>query len=179
MHVWSCVHAMYALLTRRIVPSKSGDHTVTIFIAAAFLSFFFLRSLSTTFLTHYRKDVQWLGLQEGQDFAMMIDLAGLLKVWNPARGRYVYFGLDHYAKVWLGDARTDDEAHDAVADAAKSVRLFMAYAQAMYDPYMVYAVGARVLATPVAPSFAKQNPTFDGVCMGNKTTCKCGSPFYS
>ena len=33
------------------------------------------------------KDVQWLGLVEGKDFASMIDLAGVWRVWNPKAGR--------------------------------------------------------------------------------------------
>jgi hypothetical protein len=35
-----------------------------------------------------------------------------------------------------------------------------------------------LLNTPVDPSFAKMNPTCDGVCMGNKKTCKCGAPLF-
>ena len=31
----------------------------------------------------------------------------------------------------------------------------------------------------LTPSFAVQNPTFDGVCQGNRKTCKCGQPFFS
>jgi hypothetical protein len=35
------------------------------------------------------KDVQWCKLKEGEDFASMIDLAGLLKVWDSRRGSHV------------------------------------------------------------------------------------------
>ena len=80
--------------------------------------------------------------------------------------------------MWLGDARGADEAHDAAADALKSVRLFRAYASVMRDPETVAEFGRRTLATPAAPSFAKLNPTFEGVCQGNRKTCKCGAPFY-
>ena len=78
------------------------------------------------------KDVEWLGLVEGkvharvhvhvhvlctcmcltraaccacagaQHFGSMIDLAALLRVWNPRFGSYTFFGQDHYAAVWLG-----------------------------------------------------------------------------
>jgi hypothetical protein len=34
-----------------------------------------------------------------------------------------------------------------------------------------------VMAAEVQPSFAKRNPEFDGVCMGNRRQCKCGAPF--
>ena len=43
--------------------------------------------------------------------------------------------------------------------------------------------GARVvgqealLAAEPTESFAKRNPTFEGVCMGNRKTCRCGAPF--
>ena len=30
-----------------------------------------------------------------------------------------------------------------------------------------------------APSFAKRNPSFEGVCMGNRKTCTCGAAFFS
>ena len=36
-----------------------------------------------------------------------------------------------------------------------------------------------LLSAPKAPSFAVQNPTYDGVCQGNRKTCKCGQPFFS
>ena len=32
---------------------------------------------------------------------------------------------------------------------------------------------------PLQPSFAKLHPEYDGVCMGNRKTCKCGAPFFS
>ena len=37
------------------------------------------------------KDVQWLQLAEGIDYAFIIDLSGLFKVWNPARNEYTNF----------------------------------------------------------------------------------------
>jgi len=35
----------------------------------------------------------------------------------------------------------------------------------------------KLLAMPPEPSFAKQNPSYEGVCMGNRKTCTCGAPF--
>jgi len=40
------------------------------------------------------------------------------------------------------------------------------------------ALQVKTLSTPVGPSFAVANPTFEGCCMGNRKTCKCGAPFY-
>ena len=165
------------------------------------------------------KDVEWLGLVEGEDYAMQarregeswsgpalgsalplpsarllshpptkaaprcpqVDLAALLKVWNPRFGKHTYFGQDHYAAAWLGAeaARADGEAHDALTDATVSMRLFRAYTAAQHDAAAVAAAGARALATPPKPSFAKLNPEYEGCCMGNKQTCRCGAPFFS
>lgn len=41
----------------------------------------------------------------------------------------------------------------------------------------VWLLQEAVLAAELVPSFAKRNPTFDGVCMGNRKACKCGAPF--
>ncbi len=98
-------------------------------------------------------------------------------MWNPQRGSYSFFGLDHYATCWLGDARGED-AHNAVDDARKSVLLLKAYMDKMHDPTAIAAIGHRVLSTPAAPSFSKLNPTFEGVCQGNKNTCRCGAPIF-
>ena len=125
------------------------------------------------------KDVEWLGLVEGKDFGSMVDLAALLRAWNPKYGSFTMMSQDHYAGVWLGLHRTEADAHDAVADAIISMRLFHAYAAVQYDAAAVAAQAARVLATPPKPSFAKLNPVFEGCCQGNKQTCKCGAPFFS
>eukprot|EP01052_Picozoa_sp_SAG31_P025540 SAG31_NODE_2243_length_6102_cov_5.923205_2_plen_146_part_00 len=125
------------------------------------------------------KDVQWLGLRHGTDFAQLVDLAGLLRCWNPRHGSFSYFGLDHYATVWLGDGRADGQAHDAADDAVKSCKLFNAYRATRADPVALAKVEKRVIETPPAPSFAKLNPSWEGCCMGNKKTCTCGAPFFS
>ncbi len=36
----------------------------------------------------------------------------------------------------------------------------------------------KLLEEPPAPSFAKLNPTHEGVCMGNRKTCTCGAVFF-
>ena len=127
------------------------------------------------------KDVQWLGLVEGVDFAAQVDLAALLRVFNPRFGSYTYFGQDHYVRAWLGEeaARGEGDSHDALADARCSMMLFQAYRKVQHDPKAVAAIGARALSTRARPSFAKLNPEFEGVCMGNRQTCKCGAPFFS
>ena len=125
------------------------------------------------------KDVEWLGLVEGRDFGSMVDLAALLRVYNAKYGSYSYFSQDHYASAWLGIFRTEADTHDAVADAIISMRLFHAYCSLQYDPAAIAAQGARVLSAPHKSSFAKLHPEWEGCCMGNRQTCKCGAPFFS
>lgn len=37
---------------------------------------------------------------------------------------------------------------------------------------------AALLSAPPSESFAKKNPSYEGVCMGNRRTCSCGGPFF-
>lgn len=138
-----------------------------------------------------RKDIEWLKLEEGKDFHSCYDLAGLFRVWNKdvrkgARsGSWTYFGLDHCAATWLNVQRGVDSAtgkaggHDAVRDAYDSMWLFNVYRQVQHDPVQLQLNQYRTLTTPPKPSFAKQNPTFENCCMGNRKTCVCGAPFFS
>jgi len=71
------------------------------------------------------KDVQWLNLREGEDFAGMLDLAGLWRVWNAQYNSWSVFGQDHLVKTLLGAEVAAQ--HDAASDALKSVRLFNYY----------------------------------------------------
>mmetsp|Transcript_7669 Transcript_7669/g.15016 ORF Transcript_7669/g.15016 Transcript_7669/m.15016 type:complete len:275 (-) Transcript_7669:263-1087(-) len=124
------------------------------------------------------KDVEWLQLREGEDFAEMIDLSALFRVWNAKYNSFTYFGLDHAATCLLGQAN-DGAPHNAVTDAVKSMQLFNLYCRVQHSPDEVASLHQKLLATPVAPSFAKQNPSFEGCCMGNRKTCICGAPFFS
>jgi hypothetical protein len=126
------------------------------------------------------KDVEWLGLREGVDFGCAIDLAALFRVWT-ADKRYAYFSQDHVSSVWLRGtpfARAPNAAHDAVADAATSMALFHSYWQARAEPVRLATLQQATLSTPRRASFAVQNPTFEGVCQGQKRTCICGGPFF-
>jgi RNA exonuclease 4 len=123
-------------------------------------------------------DVGWLGLREGVDYAACIDLAGLYRVWNPKYNGWTAFSQDHCAQILLG-WDVDATAHDAALDAVKSVRLFNFWAAARTDPGRWAAAQAALLAAPPRESFAKRNPTYDGVCMGNRRTCTCGAPFFT
>ena len=147
-------------------------------------------------------DVQWLGLQEGVDFVSLVDLAGLYRVWNTQYKSWSVFGQDHLARVLLGvdnagcvsrqhctlsswrlalcphascsPVTACREAHNAVTDAQKSIRLFNLHARLSRDPEQLASAHQTLLANQPQPSFARLNPTFEGVCMGNKKTCACG-----
>ena len=136
-----------------------------------------------------RKDIEWLQLVEGNDFQSCYDLAGLFRVWNQSvrngKGGWTYFGLDHCAQTWLNINRGIDLStgraggHDAVRDAYDSMALFNAYRSVQFDEQQLQLLQFRTLTTPIKPSFAKQNPTYEGCCMGNRKSCICGAPFFS
>jgi len=118
------------------------------------------------------KDVQWLDLLEGQDFASLVDLSALLQVWNAERGAYTGFGQDHCAKVWLGIQ--DRPNHDALADATISMMLFNAYRNVQGNPMQLQQLQQATLHAPRTPGFSASHPTVDGCCMGNRKKCTCG-----
>lgn len=121
-------------------------------------------------------DCRWLGLVEGTDFAGLIDLAGLFRVWNPQYKSWSVFGQDHLCRVLLGvDGGT--EAHNAVTDAQKSMRLFNLHTQSSADAERWKEMQAALLAAPQQPSFARRFPVYEGVCMGNRKACSCGAAF--
>ena len=64
-----------------------------------------------------------------------------------------------------------------MGDAIKSIRLFKLHQQLQAAPARWEAAQQALLAAPPQPSFARQNPSFEGVCMGNRKTCTCGAAF--
>jgi RNA exonuclease 4 len=122
------------------------------------------------------KDIEWLGLKEGEDFSQLMDLAGLYRIWNPKFKSFSVFGQDHLAKVLLGWETSD--RHDAVGDALKSIRLFNYHRSMQNQPVAWENAQKFLLETEPEPSFARKNPSFEGVCMGNKKTCMCGAAFF-
>jgi len=122
------------------------------------------------------KDVEWLNLKEEQDFAGMMDLAGLWRVFNAKFKNYSYFSLHHKANALLGYKHVGP--HDPATDAILSIQLYNLYKQLEHYPAQVAFAHELLLNTSVDESFAKKYATYDGVCMGQKKTCKCGSPFF-
>ena len=123
-----------------------------------------------------RNDVEWLDLEEGIDFASMVDLAGLYKVWNTRYGSWTIFSLEHLANVILG-IPPSGQPHNAVDDAVKSIKLFNYYRQ-FGQNLTIWEMKQRALLKTRAPmSFSRRFPRFEGVCMGNRKLCTCGAPF--
>jgi RNA exonuclease 4 len=122
------------------------------------------------------KDIGWLNLKEEIDFAGMMDLAGLWRVFNTKYKNYSYFSLHHKAKALLGYKHVG--AHDPATDAILSIQLYNLYKQLEHYPAQVAFAHQLLLNTSVDESFAKKYSVYDGVCMGQKKSCKCGSPFF-
>jgi len=122
------------------------------------------------------QDVQWLDLKEGTDFGGLMDLAGVWRVYNEKYRGYSYFSLQHEVKALLNLSQSGP--HNAVTDAILSVRLYNLYLSIKNDTSQLKQAHQLLLETPMDPSFAKLNPVHDGVCMGQKKSCKCGAPFF-
>ena len=131
------------------------------------------------------QDVRWLGLVEGRDFASLMDLQGLFRVWNPKYRTYSVWSQDHLAATLLGwPPAGEGIAHDAATDAAKSMRLFALHGELRRnrvskeesEAAWMFAEESLLTSEP-APSFARRNPSFEGVCMGGRKTCTCGAAF--
>ncbi|KAL6757457.1 ribonuclease H-like domain-containing protein, partial [Haematococcus lacustris] len=126
------------------------------------------------------KDVEWLGLKEGVDFAELRDLAGMFRVHNPRYKSWTVFSLDAVAKVLLNwQAPEGGGDHNAVQDAVKSIRVFNHYIRLTAQPGALEAAQAALLAAPPMVPFSRRHATFEGVCMGNRKQCSCGAPFFS
>jgi len=122
------------------------------------------------------KDMHWLGLQEGADYAQLIDLSALFRVWNTVRGSWTIFSLDHVAKVWLNVA--DRPTHDALDDALLSMGLFNTYRQVQLDPQRLNYMQMMTINAPITPSFASRQGAIEDCCVGHKKSCICGGAFF-
>jgi hypothetical protein len=121
------------------------------------------------------KDVQWLGLRQGQHFGSLIDLASLFRVWNDRLQTYTGFSQDHVARVWLGVQ--DRPSHDALQDAGIAMALFNAYRNTQWDAQRLQYMQGLTMNTPRAPSLAARTGAVEGCCLGHRKTCTCGGAF--
>ncbi|DBB14239.1 hypothetical protein WJX82_005037 [Trebouxia sp. C0006] len=153
------------LIEQQGVPFQQGIHYLKSFLPAS----------AVLIGQNIGQDVRWLQLKEGRDFQALLDLAGIYRAWNTKYNTWSIFGQDHVARVLMNYPVASN--HDAVGDAIKSVRLYNLSQQLQQDPEAWQQAQQKLLAIPPEPSFAKQNPSYEGVCMGNRKTCTCGAPF--
>jgi len=121
------------------------------------------------------KDIEWLNLKEGVDFAGVIDLNGLWRAFHPTYKTYSYSSLHHKSKCLLGYVHVGP--HDPTTDSLIGMQLYNLYTQLQHYPSELHVAYQLLLQTPRDQSFAQKYGTYEGVCMGDKKTCKCGSPF--
>ena len=106
-----------------------------------------------------QKDIHWLQLMPGIDFHSVINLSDLFRVWNPSRGAYTNFSLDHVAKVWLN---VDRAKHEALEDALISMSLFNAYRNVQWYPPQLFDLQRRTITAPRIAGFSSQHPVIEG-----------------
>jgi RNA exonuclease 4 len=63
-------------------------------------------------------------------------------------------------------------------DAILSIRLYELHQLYCNDPVKLEVAHAALLSEQPAPSFAKENPVYEKVCMGQRKTCVCQAPFF-
>jgi|TARA_Y100000994_G_scaffold244160_1_gene243550 RNA exonuclease 4 len=124
------------------------------------------------------KDIEWLGLREGEDFKGVVDLCGVWRTWNPKFSTYSVFSQDHLVRRLLQGQLELNEKHCAEGDSVKSMKLFQLWRELHHAPEKLQREKEKLLEGTPEPSFAKRFPTFEGVCMGNRKTCTCGAPFF-
>lgn len=110
------------------------------------------------------KDIQWLQLAEGVDYASLIDISALLRVWNPAHGDFTTFSQDHCAKVWLGIP--ERKQHSALEDASISMALFNTYRSIQWDSVRLSQLQHATLTQPRVPGFSSRFPVVDNCWYG-------------
>ena len=124
------------------------------------------------------KDIEWLGLREGEDFKGVVDLCGVWRTWNPKFSTYSVYSQDHLVRRLLQGQLELNEKHCAEGDSVKSMKLFQLWRELHHAPEKLQREKEKLLEGTPEPSFAKRFPTFEGVCMGNRKTCTCGAPFF-
>merc|ERR1719247_2037578 len=110
------------------------------------------------------QDIDWLGLEQGVDYACTVDLADCLQFWEVATRRYRVYSLEHVAKAWLGEEYAEGMSHDATNDADWSVRVFEMLCElfVMQRWDQLQYLEQLVLSTEPKLSFAKRNPVYEG-----------------
>lgn len=122
-------------------------------------------------------DVEWMQLEQGVDYARIVDISLLFRGYNPWFGNHVFHSLQHEARVLLGKLPSGS-AHDPVWDAQVSVELYNKAITAA--PEELHAMQQMLIGERPLPSIAKlYSFQMDGVCMARfkPQMCICGAPF--
>ena len=80
------------------------------------------------------KDIEWLGLREGEDFKGVVDLCGVWRTWNPKFKTYSVFSQDHLVRRLLKGQLELSEKHCAEGESVKSMQLFQMWRELHHDP---------------------------------------------
>eukprot|EP00929_Paragymnodinium_shiwhaense_P122699 TRINITY_DN95675_c0_g1_i1.p1 TRINITY_DN95675_c0_g1~~TRINITY_DN95675_c0_g1_i1.p1 ORF type:complete len:232 (-),score=54.46 TRINITY_DN95675_c0_g1_i1:103-798(-) len=121
-------------------------------------------------------DIEWMQLEAGRDFQMLLDIAEIFKGYNSRYGSWNYHALQHEAEILLGETPNATE-HDPSWDAKVSVKLY--YKAATATPSELVSMRQQLLNNRAKPSIAKRyDYCMDGVCMAKfmPKKCRCGRP---
>ena len=111
------------------------------------------------------------GLRSGVDYEQAVDLKQRYRMWNAKYNEYSIFAREHLAKTLLG--WDDTVYHELGSRSIINMRLYYLCVDLERDGAQRSAAFELVMATKPLPSFAQKNPSWEGVCTGNRRTCSC------
>jgi len=114
-----------------------------------------------------------LGLKKGVHFRDFLDVKECWRVWNKNFSDYTKFSLNHESSVLLNLRSSGHVPNDAILQ----MRVLQLYMAERHDPEQLHTRRKKLMATPVERAIHKRFPVIDGVCLGLRKNCQCGSPF--
>jgi len=114
-----------------------------------------------------------LGLKKGVHYRDSLDLKECWRVWNKNFSDYTKFSLNHESSVLLNLRSSGHVPNDAILQ----MRVLQLYMHERHDPEQIHTRRKKLMATPVERAVHKRYPMIDGVCLGLRKNCQCGSPF--
>jgi len=114
-----------------------------------------------------------LGLKKGVHYRDSLDLKECWRVWNKNFSDYTKFSLNHESSVLLNLRSSGHVPNDAILQ-MRVLQLYMAERQ---NPEQLHTRRKKLMATPVERAIHKRYPMIEGVCLGLRKNCQCGSPF--
>lgn len=114
-----------------------------------------------------------LGLKKGVHFRNSLDLKECWRVWNKNFSDYTKFSLNHESSVLLNLRSSGHVPNDAILQ----MRVLQLYLSERHDTEQLHTRRKKLMATPVERAVHKRFPMIEGVCLGLRKNCQCGSPF--